>query len=141
MRWVLRLPLWALALSLHAGVVLTNLSIQSQPAFTNQRACLKNCLWCGQYWEQNCDAEPLAGAIGCYYSDQIDACYCATVLQSSASSYITACVLSGCNGDQSAVSTAQSIYNGYCRIGLDPEQLPAGCDGNDRYYTGLHPSS
>ena len=77
---------------------------------------MKNCLWCGQYWEQNCDATPLAAVIGCF-DDQFDNCYCATDLQPSASSYITACINSGCTGDQADVSIGMSLYNGYCTIG------------------------
>jgi len=38
-------------------------------------------------------------------------------LQSSASSYITACINSGCTGDQADVSIGMSLYNGYCTIG------------------------
>jgi hypothetical protein len=112
------LPLSALALLPYLPVVFagTTLSIQSQPAYTSQRDCVKNCLYCDQYWLQNCDATPLAAVIGCY-DDQVDSCYYATDLQSSATSYLTSCIYSGCNGDPTDVSIGVSLYDGYCGIG------------------------
>jgi hypothetical protein len=115
-----------LALASHPTQADGPISIQSEPAFGSARPCGQNCLYCGQYWLVNCDATPLLDVLSCV---DLDSCYCRTDLQSSASSYLTSCIASGCSGNTVDIATGISLYNGYCHIDgatLDNYPTPTG---------------
>lgn len=94
-------------------------SIANQPAVQRARPCVQNCLWCGEYWLLNC-AGGINGAIGIVNilsCNNLDSCACRTDFESSISSYLTTCVNTQCNANTNDLSTAVSLYNGYCGIG------------------------
>jgi len=103
-------------------------SIANQPAVTRARPCVQACLWCGQYWLINC-AGGANGAIGIgniVSCNNLDSCVCRTDFESSISSYLTTCINAQCNANTNDLSTAVSLYNGYCRIdGATLDNYPA----------------
>ncbi|KAK4193236.1 hypothetical protein QBC35DRAFT_99963 [Podospora australis] len=107
-----RLPLllsFSLLLSLTQAQV--PVSISSYAPYLNQRACVKDCLW------RAGTTEDLIGAIGC--SDPwVNECFCHSEAASSASSFVSSCVADKCNtaktGNVPIITSALSVYNGYC---------------------------
>jgi hypothetical protein len=99
-----------------------SVTITNEPYYSLLRPCAQQCMWCGQYWLQNCPALGINNILTC----GLDSCYCRTDLQSSALSYITSCVLSGCSGDSVDLTQGLSLYSGYCSIdGATLDNYPA----------------
>jgi hypothetical protein len=116
------------------GVLLPNthadgtVSIASQPAVQRARPCVQNCLFCGEYWLLNCagGANGAIGIVNIVSCNDLDSCVCRTDFESSISSYLTTCVNTQCNSNTNDLSTAVSLYNGYCGIdGATLDNYPA----------------
>jgi hypothetical protein len=102
-----------------------SISITAQPAFTQVRPCVQNCLFCGEYWLINCPNH--ADGLNNILSAGIHSIYCREDLRSTASSYLTSCIasISGCSNTID-VGDGISLYNGYCKIdGAELEILPS----------------
>jgi hypothetical protein len=116
-----RLAVWNLLVCLvilfpFARAANPSISIQNQPAYSGVRPCVQDCLYCGEFWFANC----LGGNPGLnnFLSAQsLDALYCRSDLQSSASSFLTGCMDSLCDANSVDLSDGISLYNGYCSIG------------------------
>jgi len=87
-------------------------SVGATDDFPSLKACVQGCFYgnCGDY---------VGAAIGCQHgcsSTSSNYCYCREDLVPVANSYLSACVKSSCNvGDYRIdLSSASSIYNGYC---------------------------
>jgi hypothetical protein len=92
-----------------SSVVLADptISIYDTPDFKRQRDCLKPCFGCFE-----CD--DLEYELGCKGA-LVDSCYCRSDLFGTASSFLSKCITSACS-DIADVSSAISLYNGYCHV-------------------------
>jgi hypothetical protein len=80
-------------------------TITAFPAYTSQRVCAQGCFYNYGF--------NLPNAIGCQ-SPYLDSCVCRTDLTSSGSSILSTCVNSACSSNSNDLSSAESIYLGYC---------------------------
>jgi hypothetical protein len=85
------------------------ISIFEQPAYLRQRDCVKLCYRC------TTPCPVVHGVIGCGGAPY-DTCFCRDDLRSSASSFITSCIDYRCSGAKVDLSSALSLYNGYCHL-------------------------
>jgi hypothetical protein len=88
-------------------------SIPDLPAYSSQRVCAQGCMGPCYAFGSVCDNLP--GILQCpapYYNS----CFCRTDLSSSATSWISQCVFSGCNFDNADVQTALELYSSYCGV-------------------------
>ncbi|OCT51484.1 hypothetical protein CLCR_08864 [Cladophialophora carrionii] len=92
----------------------STVSITAQPAFSSVRPCVQHCIWCGEYWLANCPGSAIG--LNNVLSAGLDSLFCRTDLQSSASSYLTSCIYSGCTTNTVDLQDGLSLYNGYCHI-------------------------
>ncbi|EXJ58513.1 hypothetical protein A1O7_05939 [Cladophialophora yegresii CBS 114405] len=92
----------------------STVSITAQPAFSSVRPCVQHCIWCGEYWLINCPGSAIG--LNNVLSAGLDSLFCRTDLQSTASSYLTSCIYSGCTTNTVDLQDGLSLYNGYCHI-------------------------
>jgi hypothetical protein len=89
---------------------LGSITIFTQPAYIQQRDCVKLCFFC----MTSCPT--VWGAVGCAEA-LIDDCVCRNDLWSIASSFFTTCISTRCGTTvTNDLASALSLYNGYCHI-------------------------
>jgi hypothetical protein len=93
----------------------STVSITAQPAFSSVRPCVQHCMFCGEYWLVNCPGSAI-GLNNVLSDNGLDALYCRTDLTSTASSYLTSCIYSGCATNTVDLEDGLSLYKGYCHI-------------------------
>jgi hypothetical protein len=99
------LPILILISLVSPGSSQATISLESLPDFYVQRDCLKRCFSCYE-----CG---VIDTLGCWYNG-LDACFCRSDQAPTATSAISSCVLSACSGHAADVTSALSLYDGYC---------------------------
>ncbi|KAK6508835.1 hypothetical protein TWF481_003603 [Arthrobotrys musiformis] len=87
-------------------------SIYSLPEFSSALPCVRTCIYCTAGWV-NCD--DLGVFLGCdYYEPYLDSCWCRRDFFSKATKSLFDCVSTACGGQTRDISSAISMYQGYC---------------------------
>lgn len=90
-----------------ATVTLTNL-----PAYQSQRSCATQCFYSG--FSSGGGPDRLANQLDCSVDPIENDCFCRPDLQDDADALIQSCVYDLCSRNTIDVSSAVSIYDGYC---------------------------
>ncbi|KAI9854478.1 MAG: hypothetical protein M1813_000994 [Trichoglossum hirsutum] len=91
----------------HSAGGQSTVSITSFGAYRSQPSCVQNCIW-----NVSVD-DDLIAFISCTSPWQND-CYCRTASASSASSFLSSCVIKSCSTMPPESSPAIAVYNDYC---------------------------
>jgi hypothetical protein len=93
-------------------------SIAALPDWSNGHSCMAGCVWYNGLYKNNpvVGGHDLGHGLDCGGDSAINGCYCRPDTLPKARTYISSCVSSACgnNGVQAEISSAISIYDGYC---------------------------
>ncbi|KAF3274267.1 hypothetical protein TWF970_008018 [Orbilia oligospora] len=96
-------------------------SIYSLAEFSSALPCVRTCIYCTAGWV-NCD--DVGVFLGCdYYEPYLDSCWCRQDFYSKATKSLYDCVSAACGGQTRDISSAISMYQGYC-AGKDTAVVP-----------------